>query len=802
MVPPNLTGDLHLGHGLMLALQDAFVRHARRSGLPVTYVPGFDHAGIGLYATVVHARDFRPDLPIAERLRQWAEDCLPRQRQQMQAFDVTCDWDRELYTLSPGHNRTVRVAFHRLAAGGLVHRDFRVVDWCPVCATTISDMEATPARVECPAARVPVRTAAGELTAWLSRPELLWGVTAVVHGRRDLGEGTCTLPDGREVPLLRDERIEDAVVLCVPAHDRDAFELARVRGLEVVDVLDRDARSLHPDAPGLDPEALRAWTLRRLGLASEPRAAAARTCGRCGAGLLPRRTWQWFVRMGPLAEPVLDAMRAGRLRLTPDSAAREALEWLTAAEDWCVSRQIPWGHTIPALRCTACAGWATDEDGDADGSCGACGSPLVAETDVLDTWFSSSLWFLTTAGWPDRLDPAVYPYSIVTTGRDILLFWIVRTLGLCEHLAGAPPTGLCLLHGLVLDGRGRKMSKSEGNAISLQEACDLHGPDVVRAALLGGCHEGQDVRLTDALLRRQARARAVAGGAAGLPRRDGGADCLDHWLAAEVRRAAGDSAAALDRREADAAVEALDALLEGPVSRYVAVRAAEAAAGGVPGWLLAELAAALEPVMPRASAGLLGAASGAGAAPTPDAGRAAAGACWMAAVREVTQLRGPAGLNTSTEPFLRLPAGPAALLSGEPWVAHGAPLRLRLGSPPPGFVEWRFALGDEEAAVHLPPAHAARLQAEARRRLRVERERLRELRRRAPAGGPVPPALARRIAQQERLSGLLAGNAERAQLVCTMEETGHAGVAEGKTRLHSSGGPSAHEGSSPSPGSP
>jgi methionyl-tRNA synthetase len=625
-VPPNLTGDLHLGHGLMLAMQDCLARHRRARGDAVTFIPGFDHAGIGMYATVVHQPDFLPELPMRLRLRRWAASVRRRQRRQIRAMDMSCDWEREEYTLSPGYRAVVRVAFQRLAAEGLVYRAFRDVNWCPTCATTISDMETTPA----------------------------------------------VAPDGREFAV----------------------------------------------------------------------------CGRCDAELARRTTWQWFLRMGPLAEPVLRAFDSGEVRLLPASTAREAAEWLREPEDWCVSRQIPWGHRIPAWRCDTCAAWATRR-----GRCAACGTAMAAETDVLDTWFSSSLWFLATAGWPGELDPAVHPVSLITTGRDILFFWVLRLLALSRRLAGWFPSDVCYLHGLVLDADGQKMSKSRGNVVSLPDACREHGADVLRAALLAGCREGQDMRLTPGLLRRQARARELLAAVAALPRTDGPGDALDAWLGWCVERSAAAFSAALDRLEFAAAVEALDEVAERALARYAAVRRAD---GATPGWLLARLAALYEPVMPgvarAAAAG--GVAPGFAAAPAVDA--------WMDVIGELTQLRGPVGLSTATEIRAVLPEAVAAALAGQPWVVHSTPLRVALAGPDDGMVGWRVPLGESWAELHFAAAHAERLRAEAMRRLRAERERLRGLRRRRPASGPVPPALAGQLERSEARAELHRLNAEAA----------------------------------------
>jgi len=490
MVPPNLTGDLHLGHALMMTVEDVLVRVRRQEGSRVVFTPGVDHAGIGMYAACRADAGFRPDLPLDERLEEWSAHHRRLIRRQMKALDLACDWSRHTYTMDAAYAGRVQLAFRRLAEAGLVYRDRRVLHWCPGCGTVVSDLEAEPTIVEAEVAVVPLAVGGDQVSVDCVDAALLWSASAV---RTSLPRAPVSVPgflDDQPLAVLPPDGRPDPS-LVVPAHDPGDHRLARTMGLPVHDHFDAAGRSTLPGTEGMELDELSRWTVERLRLRTVPRFVPRFRCARCRSLLTRRLTWQWFVRMAALAAPLRAAMEAGTVRFRPEECQREALHWLGHVEDWCVSRQIPWGQRVPASHCPHCDGWSLQPGL----RCERCGTAMVESSDVFDTWFSSSLWPLATAGWPDGPELGVlYPVSVMTTGRDILFFWLVRTFVLCGHLAGGRwPAPVAYLHGLVVDGRGEKMSKSRGNVVTLHAAVERHGADVVRGALLAGCRGAANV---------------------------------------------------------------------------------------------------------------------------------------------------------------------------------------------------------------------------------------------------------------------------------------------------------------------
>jgi valyl-tRNA synthetase len=751
MIPPNLTGDLHLGHALMASVQDSLARFRRQEGREVHYLPGVDHAGVGMYTLVLSNPDYRPDLPIERRLRDWAVEHRAAIRDQFRALDLICDWDRETYTLEPRYQRLVRATFERLAAAGLVYRARKVVHWCPRCGTTISDIECERSTAPRPVALLPARLGSRRWVIEHPEPELLPGAVAC-RVPVDPGEDAEVTISGLPHPL---PAVGGGTPrLLVPAHDAGDHALALRMGLPVSEVLDGAGRSLLAESAGLDREQLRARVLERWDLKSTVKQVETWRCGRCDTELMGRLTWQWFLRMRPLLDPLMAAVRAGEVRFLPERITREAMDWLARADDWCLSRQVPWGHRVPARVCRRCAGWTTARLR----RCPDCNQPLDVERDVLDTWFSVSLWPIATAGWPDEdAMGRLYPMSAMTTGRDILFFMFVRMLALCRFMTGAYPTPTCYYHGLVVAADGTKMSKSRGNAVSVPQALASHDADVLRTALLSGCAGARDVRLRDQLFDRAGALRdrllEVERLAAAAP---SGADGLTEWCRWLVRGARELVAAALDRFAYAEAVEALTALSDRAVLRWLRVRALGGPAGeGDEGPLLRELGRLFEPFMPAAGTRLqrLGR-QGAG---DPDPVLAGAVERFVAAVEELEQLRGAVGINTVDAVTLVLPEADRRALAGERWLTAATRLRLAAdGEPGAGAVCWRSTRAPG-AVLWLPAGRDGRLRAEAVRQLRVESNQLRRLRRRAAAlADPSADLVARREELAVRVEALRA----------------------------------------------
>ncbi len=750
MVPPNLTGDLHLGHALMVSVQDALVRLHRQRGRPAVYVPGVDHAGLAMHALVVADREFRTDLPLTRRLRAWAAANRRTIRAQLRSLELACSWELETYTLSPRYVDLVQTTFRRLAREGLIRRGHRVLHWCPTCATTISDIETELRSVPTREIVLHARLDGSLLPVPLARPELLWGAVALaVPGLAGAVAELVQLP-GRSLPVVSDARLGKEPVLLVPAHDPLHERIARDHHLPVREVLDQAGRSLLPEARGLTGDQLRDWTLAGLGLRSISGIRNAHHCGRCKSELLSRRSWQWFLHMRPLVEPVLDAVRAGSIEFTPAPVGDQVVDWLERADEWCLSRQVPWGQRIPAHRCRRCEGWALEP-----GRCTRCSGLLGRERDVLDTWFGCALWPLASGRWPAR---QLYPATVLSTGRDILFFWLVRSLVLCRYVSGTLPAGSCFVHGLVLDAAGRKMSKSVGNTVTVTEAVARHGADAVRAGVLSRCRGMRDLRFDELPFHRQQAIALTLESLAGFRRLPGAhlPDGLEHWALAEARELREPVAEALTRYRFGEAVRALDEYATRVLATLVEVRRRQADAEGAP-WpaaspaLLAEVAALFEPVMPRAATRL---AAGVAAADSvvADSDRARAAGCIVEVLADLRRLRGAIGLSTRAPVRLAPAAGTLEVLGGERWPLHATRLPLELGPPAGDTIAWRVP-GHDCAVLHLPAANASRAREEARRRLRREsrsRRLLAPRMREAGAGpGEVRAALESRMAAIE-----------------------------------------------------
>ena len=522
--PPNVTGQLHMGHALDETLQDILVRTKRMQGYNTLWVPGTDHAGIATQIKVeerlrVDEGKTRYDLGREEFLRRvwaWKDSYEARITGQLKKLGASCDWTRQRFTMDDGCSRAVREVFVNLYDKGLIYRGHRIINWCPHCATALSDAEVE--YTEQPGffwhIKYPIKGEDGYVEVATTRPETMFGDTAVAVNPNDettrhlIGK-TLILPIvGREIPVIADDYVEigfgTGCVKITPAHDPNDFLVGERHGLEQIKVMNDDAtmNRYAGKYEGMDRYACRKALVADLEaqgylLSVEPHTHNVGTCYRCHNTVEPLTSDQWFVKMKPLAEPALEAVRSGDVKFAPDRFAKIYINWMENCHDWCISRQLWWGHRIPAFYCDAC-GKMTVSKQDIT-TCPVCGAPVWQESDVLDTWFSSALWPFSTLGWPDRTPELekYYPTSVLVTGYDIIFFWVARMIfsGL-EHM-GQKPFSTVFIHGLVRDAQGRKMSKSLGNGIDPLEIISKYGADALRFALATGNSPGNDMRFSD-----------------------------------------------------------------------------------------------------------------------------------------------------------------------------------------------------------------------------------------------------------------------------------------------------------------
>ena len=522
--PPNVTGQLHMGHALDETLQDILVRTKRMQGYNTLWVPGTDHAGIATQIKVeerlrVDEGKTRYDLGREEFLRRvwaWKDSYEARITGQLKKLGASCDWTRQRFTMDDGCSRAVREVFVNLYDKGLIYRGHRIINWCPHCATALSDAEVE--YTEQPGffwhIKYPIKGEDGYVEVATTRPETMFGDTAVAVNPNDettrhlIGK-TLILPIvGREIPVIADDYVEigfgTGCVKITPAHDPNDFLVGERHGLEQIKVMNDDAtmNRYAGKYEGMDRYACRKALVADLEaqgylLSVEPHTHNVGTCYRCHNTVEPLTSDQWFVKMKPLAEPALEAVRSGDVKFAPDRFSKIYINWMENCHDWCISRQVWWGHRIPAFYCDAC-GKMTVSKQDIT-TCPVCGAPVRQESDVLDTWFSSALWPFSTLGWPDRTPELekYYPTSVLVTGYDIIFFWVARMIfsGL-EHM-GQKPFSTVFIHGLVRDAQGRKMSKSLGNGIDPLEIISKYGADALRFALATGNSPGNDMRFSD-----------------------------------------------------------------------------------------------------------------------------------------------------------------------------------------------------------------------------------------------------------------------------------------------------------------
>ncbi len=529
--PPNVTGVLHIGHALNNTLQDILVRYKRMDGFNTLWVPGTDHAGIATQNVVERqlAQEglTRYDLgreKFIERVWEWKAKSGGKIIEQLKRLGCSCDWSRERFTMDEGLSRAVREVFVQLYEEGLIYRGDYIINWCPRCHTALADIEVehdlTEGRIWY--IRYPlIDNATGKpssdeyIVVATTRPETMLGDTAVAVNPEDeryknlVGRYVLLPLLNRKIPIIADEHVDPefgtGAVKVTPAHDFNDFEIARRHDLERINIFDKDARLTEETGPyqGLDRFEARKKVLEDLereGLLEkeEPHSLAAGTCYRCKTVVEPRLSKQWFVRIEPLAGPALEAVRKEKTRIVPPNWIRTYEEWMTNIRDWCISRQIWWGHRIPAWTCKACGHLVVSRQ-DPE-RCPKCGSgELEQETDVLDTWFSSALWPFSTLGWPEKTKELefFYPTSVLITSFDILFFWVARMMMMGLHFMKDVPFYYVYLHALVRDAQGQKMSKSKGNVIDPLTIMEKYGTDAVRFTLAAFAAQGRDIKLSE-----------------------------------------------------------------------------------------------------------------------------------------------------------------------------------------------------------------------------------------------------------------------------------------------------------------
>jgi valyl-tRNA synthetase len=534
--PPNVTGALHLGHALTAFVEDILVRYHRMRGDDTLWLPGVDHAGIAaqfvldrLLAEEGESRQSLGRERYLERMWRYIDETRDTIGSQHRRLGASLDWTRMHFTMDPQSARAVRVAFKRLWDAGLAYRGEALVNWCPRCRTTISDLENVKREENGTLWTIRYHLAdadgAPDPSTWISvattRPETMFGDTAVaVHPDDDryrsfVGRDAILPFLGRRLPIIADAHVDPAfgtgAVKITPAHDFDDYEIGRRHDLQMLTVLDEDARLMEAAGPfaGLDIPEARQAILARLAQMGDlegesPHQMVIGRCDRCGTVVEPRLSVQWFINVKPLAERALASVREGRTRIIPAHHEKVFAHWMENIHDWAVGRQLWWGHRIPAWYCPDGHITVSDlEDGPA--ACGTCGRPageLTQETDIFDTWFSSGLWPFSTLGWPDTTPDLVrfYPTSVMETAYEILFFWVARMMMLGLFCTDVEPFHTVYLHGIVRDPYGQKMSKTKGNVVDPLEMIGEIGADALRFALVSGNAPGVDQRLTTSKL--------------------------------------------------------------------------------------------------------------------------------------------------------------------------------------------------------------------------------------------------------------------------------------------------------------
>ena len=527
MPPPNVTGELHVGHALTMALEDIMIRWHRMLGEPTLWVPGSDHAGIATQVLVEQdlAREGLTRFDIGREKfveRAWVRAQKSRRAIELQhhLLGCSCDWDRDTFTLDEAPSKAVRTAFVRLYQKGRIYRGERMVNWCPRCRTALSDLEVEHQDTEGHLYyfRYPFVEGDGFLTIATTRPETYFGDTAVAVSPNDeryrgaVGRRVRLPGTGRDIPVIADEAVDPTfgtgALKITPCHDPTDLQVADRHNLPHVNVFNLDG-SMNAEAgacKGLDRQTCRERVVEefeRQGLLDhiEPYSHMVGHCSRCRTAVEPSISLQWFVDTKPLAEAAIEAVRSGEIRIIPDHFTKVYFSWMESIKDWCISRQLWWGHRIPVWYCSDCGALTVAVE--TPTSCSGCGSARIEQDpDVLDTWFSSGLWPHSTLGWPDDTEDMryFYPTTMMETGYDILLFWVARMIMMGIEDTGKVPFRYVYLNGLIRDEQGQKMSKMRGNVIRPDDAVARYGVDALRYALTTGNSPGNDLSLGDAKL--------------------------------------------------------------------------------------------------------------------------------------------------------------------------------------------------------------------------------------------------------------------------------------------------------------
>ena len=522
--PPNITGQLHMGHAWDETLQDILIRWKRMQGYSALWLPGTDHASIATEAKIVEAMReegiTKEDLgreAFLERAWAWKDKFGGRILEQLKLLGSSCDWDRLRFTMDEGCSKAVRHVFVKLYEEGLIYRGERIINWCPHCKTAISDAEVIFEEQQGSFwhLRYPLADGSGYIQLATTRPETMLGDTAVaVHPEDErykhlVGKNVILPLVNKEIPIVADEYVEmdfgTGVVKITPAHDPNDFEVGRRHNLPVINVMNEDG-SINENGgkyAGLSGMEARKQIVKDLEeggylIKVEPLKHNVGTCQRCHTVVEPRVSTQWFVKMEPLAKPAIDVVKDGTIRFIPERLEKTYYNWMENIKDWCISRQLWWGHRVPAWYCEDCGETIVSET-DVD-TCPKCGGKRIhQDEDTLDTWFSSALWPFSTLGWPDETEELkyFYPTDTLVTGYDIIFFWVARMIfsGL-KHMDKAP-FNTVLFHGLLRDSQGRKMSKSLGNGIDPVDVINQYGADALRFTLVTGNSPGNDARYSD-----------------------------------------------------------------------------------------------------------------------------------------------------------------------------------------------------------------------------------------------------------------------------------------------------------------